>query len=91
MTPEQLNTGQGIFSKIEAYKSHIEKVELLLKPDTGLKLHSSVPVQLNIWRGDYKEELYLKPEHINTNEFLSLYLMRAKQELANLETQFAAL
>lgn len=90
MTTEQLTTGKELSSEIEGYKSHIKRVEDLLTGN-GTKFNTNAPLQLNAWRNDYKDEIYLKWEHIHMNEFLSLYLMRAKQKLAELESKFEKL
>lgn len=92
MDKEKMNKINALYTEIEDLKRHIEDVELARKNNAGLMTNRFFYKKDS--RNTYDTEMsamLLKSEFYNREEFYILYLLRAKQHLADLEKQYADL
>lgn len=92
MDKAKMNEINALSTEIEGLKRHIEDVELAQRNKAGIMTNRFFykKESLNTYDTEMSAML-LRADFYNREEFYILYLLRAKQHLADLEKQFADL
>ena len=89
MNQAELKAANELKAELEKATKHVEQVKILHKNHNQVKLLSSRLEYTNShYQKDILDRVDLQSELFNTEDFLTLYLLRAEQKLSRLQSEF---